>query len=285
MTKITIIGNPGKHSVEKIKEWLVESFKKLGLSLEKIHLVFVGDSKQWEKLYQRYIKEVETLSTEERASRAILYFAQVTTTGYIHDYQRKEEAPPVILIRKDSNEISEESFLDETAHILHDKSGWNKLILEALGLIFQDYRVDWENLIQFGFFALLSHRIADYFITETLCQHGLFKETLKYQQKKINRWIKDEDNFLEKRVSKIEFFDHIMAAAFWSTLPSGYPKKEDEKELEKIFIERICQMKMESIYRKIKQAVARLESPPKVANIYAVASEIIELAQDFLQKQ
>jgi len=282
LTKIKIIGDPGQNDIKRIKEWLKKSLKKFELSLEEIHLVFMEDLKQWGELYQKYIKGTENLSAKERLMRAKIYFSQVATTGYIHDYQRKKGVPPVILIGKDSCEISEESFLDETAHILQDKSGWNKLILEALDLIFQDYRVNSEDLIRLGFFILLSQRIADYFVTDILCQHGLFEETFRYQQKKMNHWIKDA--FLEKEVSKIEFFDTIMAVAFWSTLPPSYPKKEEEKKLEGIVIDYLRQMSMEPLYQKIKSIVSKLESPPNVVKIYKCGSKIIELAQEFMEK-
>lgn len=292
MTSIKIIGNPGRYDVEKIKKWLVESFKKLGLSLEEIHLVFLEDLKQWEKLYQRYVNHIEDLSSEEKSSRADIYFSVVKTAAYIHDSQRKKGLPPTILIGKGDSDsklsIAEDSFLHEAAHILEDKNGWSKVIVEAINLISQDYQMSWGSLTQqnaghFHLFTLLDQSVADFFVDTLWCQQGLFETLFKYQRKKTNRWIKYIQ--LKEGSSDIYVFGSVVRAAFWTTLPPNYPKKEDEKKLEEMIIDRIRQMEMEPLYRKIRSAVAKLETPPKINNIYKCETEIIELAQDFFEKQ
>ena len=286
MTKITIIGNPEQKDEEKIKTWLTESLKKLNVSLEEIYLVFLENFEKLEELYQRYIKGTEILSDAEISFRANIYFRQVTTLGYVHDSQRKIGVPPTIVIGK-SNEISQDSLLHETAHMLEDKNGWGKQMVEAHSLIIQDYQLKWGNLAHQNerglLVILLDQIIADYFVNELWCQRGLFNETFRYQQKKINRWIKQSRQ--KEKFSRIEVFRLIVGAAFWSALPPAYPQRKDEKELEQIFINHVRQMSIESELRQIQVIVSKLKSPPTVANIYKCSKEIIELAQEFLEKQ
>lgn len=290
MTKIKIIGDPGQHKIEEVKRWLEESLKKLNLSLEEIYLVFIENSQQLKKIAQRYLKGTEDILLEIPSKKKKLfwteiYFAQIETAAYLDDRLRKKGVPPIILIKK-GVEISEETILDEVTHIA-EESGWNKTILEALELTYQDNKGFWEISIWevhmgLAFFISLSHRFIDHFSSEMLCQHGLVEETYRTKLKMVNYWIKD---CLPKRGElKIGDFDLATQVAFWTTLPPSYPRREDEKKLEEMIIEYIRQMEMEPLYRKIKSTVAKLEGPPKVANIYNCGAEIIELAQDFLEK-
>jgi len=280
LTSIKIIGDPGKHDVEKIKRWLEDSLKKLNLSLKEIYIVFFGSLRQFQKISKEYLKGTENATEVD--------FAQIETAAYLDDRFRKEGIPPIILIKK-GVKISEETIQDEVAHIAEENKGWNRTILEGFGLVQQDNMgfattaVISEIPLRLAFFFSLAHRFVDHFSSEMLCQHGLIREAFRAKLEMVNYWIKD---CLPKRGElKIGDFDLATQAAFWTTLSPSYPQKEDERKLEEMIIEYIHQMEMEPLYRKIKQAVAKLEGPPKVANIYKCGAEIIELAQDFLEKK
>jgi len=290
LKKIKIIGDPGKQPVDAIKKCLKESLKKLNLSLKDIYLVFIENPQQLKKIAQKYLKGNENIlleisSEKEGLSRTEIYFAQIGTAAYLDNRLRKEGIPPIILIKKDV-EISEETILDEVVHIA-EEGEWNKIIVEALELIHRDNEGFWaipifDVHLRLAFFVTLSHRFIDHFSSEMLCQHGLVEEAFGTKLKMVNYWIKD---CLPKK-GKLEIFDFdlVTQAAFWSTLPPSYPRKKDEEKLEKIAIDYIRQTRMEPLYRKIKLIVSKLESPPKVVNIYKIGAEIIELAQDYLSK-
>jgi len=283
LTKIKIIGDPGKQPVETIKMWLEVALKKFNLLDQQVYLFFIENPEQLKEILQRYTRIIERFSLRGRKLGAKMFFEHVLQTiGYIDESDRQNGVPPIILIKKNA-EIFEDDFLDEVAHVREDKNGWIKIELEAFELLFKDYKGIWDISTEWWLFRSLKDKIADFFSSQTISQYGLIKEVFKERERKLNYWVKEH---LPKRkgILKGEDFDLGMTVAFWTTLPPSYPQKEDEENLEKIVINHISQMGMEPKYRKIKAIVSQLESPPKVANIYKCGAEIIELALEFLEK-
>lgn len=276
-TKIKIIGNPGQQPIDILKTWLEESLKKFNLIYPEIYLIFVENTQQVKRVCQRYTK----IFSSGDSSNAEIIFGQLSATAYFHENIRKEGVPPIILVNK-RGEVFEDDFLDEVAHMREEKNGWLKIEEEAFELVSSDYVIILDTLTWLCLFFWLRNQFHDFFSSETMCQYGLIDETLKEKQRKLNHWIKNIFS-LEKK-SKIDDFNLVMAAALWITLPPSYTQKEDEEKLEEIVINYIRQMAMEAEYRKIKSIIAQLESPPRVSNIYKCGSEIIELAQEFLEK-
>jgi len=282
--KIKIIGNPGKQPVETLKVWLEESLKKFNLLYPEVWLIFIKNAKQIEKISQKYEKGVKNLSQAEKSLIAKAKFAYLRKAIYIPKYSREKGIPPIILITRKEGEISEYDILDETAHIAEDEHGWNKIKSEAFEILLRDYQGLWITPGEFfSFFPWLNMQFFDFFSNEMMCQYGLITEVFRLREEKLNHWIKQYP--LKKKISKIEYFGTIMAVVFRTTLPPSYSQKEGEEKLEKIVIDHIRQMGMEELYREIKTIVSGLESPPKVANIYQCGAKIIELAQEFLEKQ
>jgi hypothetical protein len=274
LTKFKIIGNTGQQPVETFKTWLKEYLQRFHLYPEEVYLVFIEKSSQLEWVIQEYMKS-ERLSSEERLLIAERKFETFAELAYLLEPTRKEGTPPIILIKKDS-QISKHCFLHEVAHIAEDKKRWNEIKLKAFKLI------DWDLSPPTGFLFWLTSELSDFFCSEMICHYGLINEAIQEKEGRLNFWLKK--HFPLYKESKIIDFGISMTAAFLTTLPPSYPRKEDEEKLEKIVIDYIRQMSMEPLYRKIKSIVSKLESPPKVSNIYQCGAEIIELAQEFLSK-
>lgn len=281
MTKIKIIGDPGQHNVKAMEVWLKKYLEKFNLSLEEIYLAFIGSEKQLGEVCQKFWKGAEGLSSKEFSALIELHFTRISTVAYLGGVS------PVILI-KEGKVIPEWHFLDEIAHLKEDKIGWLKIKREAIKQLGSDYRFLLISVEEQELFSLFEKHLMDFFSDEIKCQYGLFSQMLKSRQEDLNACIKEPcSKHLELlnmvSLNSLKFYD-TMNVAFFTTLPPSYPKKEDEEKLERVVIEYIRQMQTEPLYRKIKSVVAKLESPPKVANIYKCGAEIIELAQEFLEK-
>jgi len=280
--KIKIIGDPGQHNVGLIKMWLENSLKKLNVFPTEVYLAFIKNIQQIEMIYRRFTKTFENLSFLESSIVKEMVFVQLRSTAYIPKQQRRKGKPPIILIKQDSR-ISENDLLDEVAHIKEEENGWDKIKVDALTLFAEDYGVTLETPTWLCFSLRLKAEIFDFFSSELMCQYGLANELFFEKQRILNIWIREF--FPYKGESKIQDFNIIMIAAFHVTLPPSYPRKEDERKLKEMIINYVHSMSMEPLYQKIKSIVSKLESPPKVANIYKCSAEIIKLAQDFLEKQ
>lgn len=292
MTKIRVIGNPGKHDVEIMKVQLAEYLVKLGLSPEEIYLIFIADAKQLKKMFQDFTK----IGIEDRGEQMLSVILealsiQFQVTGYIPKKIRKEGVPPIIIIRKDSNIISKLSLLDEIAHMKEDENGWMEIVKKAVGLLSKDYGYGRFLEIQKTPLVLeTTTRIEDFFSGEMMCQYGLFSEIVEFKQELLNEWVEDSPpeaklKHFQKSILKSWKFYRAMSATFSTSLPPAYPQKENGKKLEEMIINYIRQMEMEVEYRKIKSIVSQLKSPPEVNNVYKCGADIIELAQGFLEKE
>lgn len=290
MTKIRIIGNPGQQGVEILKAWLEKFLRKFNLCPNEVHLVFIENIQQFDEVLQRYSKPISGLSPEENWLLTEMEFENLYCTGYLHENSRKETASPIILIKKDI-EISEYALLDEVAHMSEDKHGWYKAKAKAFRLLngkifeFRDICKELQMDISLlpSFFSWFRDQFFDFFSNEMMCQYNLIEELFRDREKRLNDLVEGARTILPFR-PKIIDFGIAMSATFFSILPPSYPQKEDEKKLEKKVINCIRQMSMEEEYRKIKSVVSQLESPPDANNIYKCAVEIIELAQEFLER-
>jgi DNA-binding transcriptional ArsR family regulator len=286
LTKIKIIGNPGKQNIEKLKRWLEDSLKKFNLFPEEIYLIFIGNVRQLEAVYQKHGKRFSSLTPEKRLLLRGIFIRELRTTAYLQEDIRNEKSPPIIMVKKNTR-LSEDDILDEVSHMREDKDGWNKIKIEAFTLLLEDYKEIFGRLPEeeMPFILWLRGLLHDFFSSEMMCQYDLISEALSGRKGSLNYWLKVL--FPLKGKSKITDLNIVMGAAFLTTLPPAYPpylRQKDEEKLEEIVINYIRRMSMESEYRKIKSIISKLESPPKVANIYKVGSEIIELAQEFLKK-
>jgi hypothetical protein len=280
LTKIKIIGNPGKQNVDALKKWLEKSLKKFNLFPQEIYFIFIKDIQQLERIYRRFTNIFETLgSRESLLTKAIIFDQQCT--ALIPKNRRKKKNIPIILIKQNSK-ISESDLLDEVAHLKEEEINWQKTKIDALNLLIEDCGEIWDTPRWLSFFLRLKSEIFDFFSSELICQHRLVNEVLSEKRRILNIWLKEFFPYAQE--SRIDDFNIVMTAAFGTTLPPSYPQKEDEEKLEKMVINHIYQIGMEPLYRKVKSIVAKLESPPNVVNIYKVGSEIIELAQEFLSK-
>jgi len=283
LTKIKILGNPGKHNVEVVKKWLKEYLNKFNLSPEEIHLVFAKSLQEFIEISkQSYgtpdLREEDTLGLwwEEKI------FESIPGLSYFRKNARKEGLPPIILIKQDAK-IPKEAILDEISHMVEDEIGWLKIKHGAYSLLKKNCVGISDNpLIELDFFMFLTGEITDFFSGEIKCKYGLAKEVMEHKQMEIKHLAK-HISVHEKR-EKIYDFLITMAIAFETTFPPRCPKRENERKLEEMTIDCIRQMLIEPLYRKIKSIISKLESPPKVANIYRCGAEIIELAQEFLEK-
>lgn len=294
MTKIKIIGDPGQQPLETLKEWLEKYLKKFKLFDQEVWLIFIENIRQLKKMMRKYEKEIRelfpglplemhSLLQEINSLRAKISFFELEHAGtvYIPEECRKKGVPPIILIRK-TGKIHEFNLLDEIAHIAEDKYGWNKTKSKALEILLKDVLLGWDISEGMVFSEWLRIHLFDFFSAEMMCQYGLTGEVFRGRQKSLDFQLKTFSS--EKGKSKFNDLVFITTAAFLSSLPPSYPKRKDEKKLEKIVIDDVREMQMELLYRKIKSVLSKLESPPKVSNIYKCGSEIIELAQEFLEK-
>jgi len=280
LTKIKIIGDPGQEEKETAIKWLKNSLKKLEIFEPEIYLAFVKDPQELVKIYKKYIKEFETLPPEKSSRWAEMIFGLFHPTAYLGDKNyRKEEVPPIIIVKK-GEEISEYDFLDELAHLKEEKKGWYQIRVQAINLLLHVYSgtrdLTWLSLILW-----LKPKILNFFSNEILCQYGLNNEVLRERKKTLKSWVENKRIFSDKLD---EFASLVVEPAFLTTLPPSYPKKTDEKKLEKILINHIRQIGMEAEYRKIKSIISQLESKPSVINIFKTVRQILELAQDYLSK-
>jgi hypothetical protein len=276
LTKIKIIGDPGQSNLETIKSWVEEYLKKFNLDCQ-IYLAFIENIEQYKRIIYKYGK-LPNLFPKDLQSLIELGFNLIRSVGLLHEKMRKPGVPPIILIRKNSK-VLKIHILDEIAHIKEDLEGWSKIKLEALNLLFQDF-ISPKNQALLHCFRI---HIIDFFANEMKCRYGLNKEVFEDAKVKLNDLI--ENFFPLKGESKIGDFTLVLAASFLTTLPPSYPsRRQDEEELEKMIIDYIQEMLMDSIYWKIKSILSKLNSTPGIANIYEIGSEIIELAQEFLEK-
>jgi hypothetical protein len=275
LTKIKIIGDPGQSDLETIKTWLEEYLKNFNLDCQ-IYLAFIENIEQYKRIIYKYGK-LPNLFPKDLQSLIELGFNLIRSVGLLHEKMRKPGVPPIILIRKNSK-VLKIHILDEIAHIKEDVEGWNEIKLEALNLLSQDFRSP-ENQVLLRCFGTY---IIDFFANEMKCRYGLNKEVFEDTKIKLSDWI--ENLFPLKGESKICDFSLVLAAVFFTTLPPSYPsRKQAEEELERMVIYYIKEMSMDSIYWKVKSIVSKLNSTPRIANIYEIGSEIIELAQEFLK--
>lgn len=294
MTKIKIIGDPGKQPIKMIKKWVKNALEKFNLSEQEIWLFFVDveNPKQSLKLLRKYIKkfpkkiDVEDLKWSLRETKPI---------DYVSEASRTEGVPPLIMV-ENTIKISEDNILHVIAHLREDKEKWKEVKAEAFVLLEQDFKTMMFKEIgasqnskiiivkptEIGtFFIQFQDKIKDFFADEMMVRYGLIDRILRSKQRYLRLII----NFFPKaEKDKGDAFSFVLSAAFGTTLSPSYPRKEDEGKLERIVINYIRQLMMESLYRKIKSILSKLKSPPNIANIYKVGSEIIELAQEFLSK-
>jgi len=291
LTKIKIIGKPGQQDVEILKKWLEDSLRKFSLYPNRVYFIFIQNLQQFKQVLQRYEKPTPDLTPEEDSLLTELEFEKFHYTAYIREDHRKAKVPPIILIRKGAK-ISKYSLLDEVAHMAEDKHGWNKQKAKGFGLL-KDRAVEFRERCKKlqmdtsplpSFFSWFRDQLFDFFSGEMMCQHNLNEEVFRDKEMGLNDLI-GEARIIFPLQTKFVDFGLTVGAAFWSTLPPSYPKKENESKLEEIVIGFIRQISMESYYRKIKSVVSQLKSPPEATNIYKCGAQIIELAQEFLEEK
>ncbi|MFQ6049649.1 MAG: hypothetical protein ACE5J0_01235 [Candidatus Paceibacterales bacterium] len=286
MTKLKIIGNhPGEHKLKLLKIWLRDSLRKFNLSYPVIYLAFIKNIQQLKRVFRRYIKEFEKLSSEEKSSLIEITFEtfQGSAAAYIGKEALKESTPLILI--KTPGEISEFQILDEIAHMREDEDGWHEIKVTAMELLFEDFgAVFGISAALLSLSIELKLHLFDFFSSEMMSKYKLNNEAFESNNIRLNYWIKNL--FPQRGESKFKDFQLISKAVFWTTLPPSYPtRKEDEEKLEKIIINYLHEMSKESEYHKMKSIVLQLTSPPEVNNIYQCGVQIIQLAQDFLKNK
>jgi hypothetical protein len=199
--------------------------------------------------------------------------------GYLSKATRKKRIPPIILLERNSI-IPKEAIFHEIGHAREDEDGWLKIKTEAMKLLVKTlvFATQEEPDDEILIYSIIRRLIEDFFVYEKMCQYGLFKEIIKLRENTLHEELFTFDLKIPGPLSAIK-------VAFATTLPKNFPsKEEEEKKLEGIIISRLRCFSKELFYQKIKSVVSKLESPPKVENIYKVGSEIIKLAQEFLSK-
>lgn len=286
MTKIKIIGDPGKHNVAAIEKWIKKYLDRFNLSFEEIYVAFIKNARHLLTVYRKFQQGFWGIDSEKALLVAKIHFTQLKETAYIYEKHRKANIPPIILVKR-TGVAEENGILDEVTHIKEEKEGWCQIKEEALVLLLEDS----ERLLMFqgkeaiAFPLELRNMINDFFADEMMCRYDLNHMVLKESQKELKKWIEIYSSIKGKSTtSRIYKFFLITAAIFQIILPPSYPQKDDEKMLEETIINYIREMSMEKEYRQIKSAISRLENQPRVANIYKCGMEIIQLAQDFLAK-
>ena len=289
MTKITIIGNPGKHhNVKKIEISIRKYLEKFGLSPKRLYFIFVKNARQLGSIYRKSKKGMESLAWKEILRLAKVSFAQMGTLAYISKKNRKEGVPPIILARV-KGKILDEKLSHEVGHMKEDEEGWDEIKGEALGLLARDSILFLEEGEGPVFFSQLCNVFFDVFANEMMCQYGLNDCVFKINQESLKNWIKETPSRKERaeNLPNLRLYQlyQIMLAAFWSSLPPSYSnRKEGEQKLEKMIIDYIRKISMEEEYRRIKLILSKLKIPPEKNNIYQCGAEIIELAREFLEK-
>lgn len=292
MTKIEIIGDPGRYRIKVLKKWLEGALNNFEVSLKEILLIFWGNKQELKEVLQEYRKGFKFFSQKAQENELQL-FIQMSRASYIPKSIRENGTPPIILIRKRGN-ISEDILRHEAAHIKSEENGWLRIGEGAYDLLWESYykplSILWGQFEGATFIYALNNAIQDFFVAEIECRHGMTSEAIKENKIKLNDLIRDIKKTIRKRENlidekwKIVTLQLTMWAAFLTTLPPSCQRKEDEKQLEKVVIDLLRQISTETEYFKIKSLISELRFPPKVVELYKCGSEIIELAQDFLEK-
>jgi hypothetical protein len=292
LTKIKIIGDPGQYDIEKIKELVEKTLKTFEVQLNEVLLAFWGNGEELKEILLKYKKGFESLSPTQRTNE-LKFFQNVSRASYLSEDMRKNGASPIILVRKEG-EISEDVFRHEIAHIKVDEKGWIKIGDEAYDFLWDSYyeflSTLWGKFDAAVLLYELNYALQDFFAEEIECQYRLFNEVIKERWMKLNDLIRDIKRALEQRKNLTEkewktiSIRLTMWTAFLTTLPPSYLRKRNERKLKKPIVFYLRKMGTESEYSKIKSIVSKLEFPPTTSNIYRCFTEIIELAQEFLEK-
>ncbi len=280
MTKITIIGNPGKQPIEILKAWIEKYLAMLNLQKSELWLMFVGNSREMDALLKKYTDAINFPSDKRQFSAKIM-FAELQSTCYFDKDQRQSKVPPLIAIKR-SCVVSEMVLLDELAHLKEDEQGWLRIKREANKLLVQDHAQFFDNPEWAIFLLWLINIFNDFFSSEMMHQCNLIDELIKERKEKIDYSIRKYLSM--KKFAKIDRLTFSTALAFWTAFPINLSEKEEIKELERKIFACIQQISMETEYQKIQSVVSQLKIPPTLNNIYNCGAKIIELAQDFLEK-
>lgn len=283
LTEIKIIGNPGQQPVEILKTWLEDALKKFEISLDEIWIAFFEKPKELKKYFEKWSKVYEELTLEWRSVVLKARFRKGKII-YLRERDRKGGIPPILLIRK-GKEIFRENIFHEIAHVKEDQKSWSATVYKAIELSGRDTLrplMDSRELSHFlTFFSILVDEIQEFFCNGMMCQYGLFKEILADKRRNLLLAVEGTSQKRDKFVD----FTCIMMAAFRSVLPRGYPRKEEtEEKLEGMVIDKVCHLLMKTEYQKIKEVVSKLEISPEINNVYSCCTEILKLAQEFLEK-
>jgi len=292
LTKITIIGNPGRYRIKVLKKWLEGALKNFEVSSKEILLVFWGNKQELKEVLSKYRKRFKFFSQKAQENELQL-FIQMSRASYIPKSIRENGTLPIILIRK-RGDILEDIFRHEAAHIKADENGWGKIGEEAYDLLWEPYykplSILWGQSEGATFIYALNNAIQDFFVAEIECRHGMTSEAIKENKIKLNdlirgikKTIRQRENLIDEKW-KIVTLQLTMWAAFLTALPPSCSRKENEKQLEKVVIDLLRQISTEAEYFKIKFLISKLKFPPKAVEIYKCGAEIIELAQEFLEK-
>ena len=292
MTKIKIIGYPGQYDIEKIKELVEKTLKTFEVQLNEVLLAFWRNGEELKEILLKYKKGFESLSPTQRTNE-LKFFQNVSRASYLSEDMRKNGTSPIILVRKEGK-ISEDVFRHEIAHIKVDEKGWIKIGDEAYDFLWDSYyeflSTLWGKFDAAVLLYELNYALQDFFAEEIECQYRLFNEVIKERWMKLNDLIRDIKRASEQRKNLTEkewktiSIRLTMWIAFLTTLPPSYLKKRNERKLKKPIVFYLRKMGTESEYSKIKSIVSKLEFPPTTSNIYRCFTEIIELAQEFLEK-
>jgi len=292
LTKIKIIGYPGQYDIEKIKELVEKTLKTFEVQLNEVLLAFWRNGEELKEILLKYKKGFESLSPTQRTNE-LKFFQNVSRASYLSEDMRKNGTSPIILVRKEGK-ISEDVFRHEIAHIKVDEKGWIKIGDEAYDFLWDSYyeflSTLWGKFDAAVLLYELNYALQDFFAEEIECQYRLFNEVIKERWMKLNDLIRDIKRASEQRKNLTEkewktiSIRLTMWIAFLTTLPPSYLKKRNERKLKKPIVFYLRKMGTESEYSKIKSIVSKLEFPPTTSNIYRCFTEIIELAQEFLEK-
>ena len=213
--------------------------------------------------------------------------------SYLSEDIRKSGIPPIILIRK-GGDIPEDVLRHEIIHMKADEMGWIKIGDKAYDLLWSTYyellSTLWGKFESATFLHTLNFAIEDFFADEIECQYGLFSEVIKERRIRLNNLLRDLRELLDQKRSltekewKITSIQLTIWAVFLTTLPLSYPKKREERKLKKIIIRLLHRIGTKSEYSKLKSIISELKFPPMPANIYKCFTQVIELAQEFLEK-